>query len=105
MTTSNGTASEPNETTGLLKKDATKASDTSLSGNGSSNESVIAGRETDVENGTAETSDGEGEGEGNEEDPALKVRKHTRTGLLVPAVAIGVWFFFFLFLTFSRSFG
>jgi hypothetical protein len=91
MTASNGNAAAPNETTGLLTEDATRASDTSLSANESSYGSIVADGDTDVETGTVDTSSDEEE-EGNEEIPALKRTTDTKMGLLVPAVAIGVSF-------------
>jgi hypothetical protein len=94
MAASNANTSEPNETTTLLRKDATKASDNSLSANGSSLRGVAGEGETDVESGTVDTSEGEAEGEaeGDDDNPALKRREGTKMGLLIPAVAIGVCF-------------
>ena len=89
MIASNGIAAAPNETTGLLTNDATRASDTSLSANESSYRSIVADGDTDVESGTGDTSS-DGEEEGNEENPALKRTTDTKMKLLVPAVAIGV---------------
>ena len=91
MTASNGNPAVPNKMTGLLTKNAARASDTSLSANESSYGSIVADGDTDVESGTADTSS-DGEEEGNEENPALKRTTDTKMGLLVPAVAIGVSF-------------
>lgn len=86
MASSNG-AAEPNETTSLLTKDATKPVDPSLSGNGLSNGNAIAeGADTDVENGEVESQDGDG----GEDNPLFEGQKVTRLGLLIPAVAIGI---------------
>jgi hypothetical protein len=83
---SSNSAAEPNETTSLLTKDATKPVDPSLSGNGLSSGNGVA--DSDVENGEVETRSGEQE-EGDE-NPLFEGQKVTRLGLLIPAVGIGV---------------
>lgn len=90
MRAPNGDAPEPDETTSLLNKAATKGTDSSLSANGVSNGSSVAEEGTDVENGIVEsrTADGDGDGDGGEAGE----RTRTRMGLLIPAVAIGVSF-------------
>ena len=81
---------EPSERTSLLTKDAPKAADPSLSGNGLSTGTAAAAalEDTDIESGTIEPCDG-GEN-GGEDNPLFEGQSSTRLGLLIPAVAIGI---------------
>ena len=82
----------PDESTSLLRKDASRTVDPSFSGNGLSNGNAVAEADANVESGEAGDANIEG-GEGRrmgEDNALLEERKVTRLNLLIPAVAIGV---------------